>query len=207
MKRITSRHLLAISALLFASAVSADPGNGNGPPEFPVTVTNDEGNPVVVSGDVTAEVSGSVDVASVPSTLTDRLDLALDELEDLNDAVQATSQPRASYAETIRFDREPNDCSLCNPAPGFRPLSQPMWVSFITISTENDEGFFRFFSEPEQCCDAVDAALQFGHRDQLTSLITAPLPQALKISGFYFFCGNNAEDCEVAISLIGDVAQ
>jgi hypothetical protein len=195
--------LLALAFLITASA-SAEPGKGEGPPDFPVTVTNDESNPVVVSGDVTADVSGSVDVSSVPETLTGRLDLVLDELEDLNDAVQATSQPRAGYAEYVRFNQNANNCSLCDPRPPQKSLSQPLWASFITVNTENDDGFIEFFNE----FGAEIPVLRFGHRNrQLPGVITATLPQAIKISSYSFYCGNQLEDCEVAISLIGDLAQ
>lgn len=193
------------AAILIASSAHAEPP-GSPPDSFPVTVINEQSEPIPVAGEISAEVSGSVGVTSVPSTLTDRLDLVLDGLDELNEAVQATSQPRASYVEYLRFEQEQNGCSLCNPAPGPRPFEsgQSIWASFITVSTENDDGFIEFYSE----IGAPVPVLRFGHRNgSLPAVITATLPQAVLVSAVRFFCGNDAEDCEVAISVVGDLAQ
>ena len=194
---------LALAAFVTAASAAfpahAAPPHPTPPDSFPVTVINDETNPVPVEG----EVSGSVDVTSVPSALTDRLDLVLDELDDLNQAVQATGHPRASYAEYLQFQQEGCGGQLCAPPP-VREFSQPIWASFIAISTENDDGFIEFFSE----YPAPIPVLRFGHRNrQLPGVITAPLPQAVRVSHVSFFCNNVVEDCEVAISVIGDIAQ
>jgi len=198
----TNAKLAATAAVLSvaASASAAPPGSDPPPDSFPVTVINDQTEPVPVEG----EVTGSVAVTSVPAALTDRLDLVLDGLEDLNEAVQATGQPRASYAEYLKFDEGPcGGPTLCSP-PTERYFSQPVWASFIAISTENDDGFIEFYSGPE----AQVPVLRFGHPNrQLPGVITATLPQAVRISYVKFACRNDLEDCEVAISVIGDIAQ
>ena len=143
MKTTIKLAAIATAVSVAFSVRAAPPDSGVPPDSFPVTIINDQTEPVPVEG----EVTGSVDVSSVPSTLTDRLDLVLDELDELNQAVQTTSQPRAGYVEFLRFDED--GCggpTLCAP-PIQRFFSQPIWASFITISTENDDGFIEFYSD------------------------------------------------------------
>jgi len=59
-----------------AATVVAAPGD-KAPDSALVTVTNDATQPIPVAGEVAASVSGTVEVSSVPATLTDRVDLVL----------------------------------------------------------------------------------------------------------------------------------
>ena len=74
------------------------------------------------------------------------------------------------------------------------------------LQPENDDGFIEFVSETVP--PIPPPVLRFGHRNrQLPGVITATLPQAVRVSAVRFYCGNDVEDCEVAISVIGDIAQ
>lgn len=175
----------------------------------PVTIVNDASHPIPVAGEVSASVTGPIEVSSVPAELTDRIDLVLDRLEDIRDAAGASGHPRANYARTFRYDLPTtNGIFLPDPPTGNEHLilDRTVWASFITISTENDDGYVHFYSDPARCCEASDAVLRFGHRArQLPSVITAPLPQAVPIRSIRFVCTNSVEDCEVAISIVGTV--
>jgi len=172
-----------------------------------VTVINDSTQPIPVAGEVSASVSGAIEVSSLPAALTDRIDLTLDRLDEIREAVGASGYPRANYARTFRYDLPATGGILLPDPPTGNEhliLAGTVWASFITVSTENDDGWVQFYSDPALCCDAENAVLRFGHDDrQLPSVITAALPQAIPIRSIRFFCTNNAEDCEVAISIIG----
>lgn len=204
---------LVAAGLLGPAVAAADVAKVQG--SAPVTVVNDSSRAIPVSGEVTASVSGAVEVSSVPATLTDRIDLVLDRLEDIGEAAGAAGQSRANYARTLRYDVRSNGggptlppapCLPEETGPENQVLDRTVWASFIAISTENDDGFIHFCTDPALCCEASGAVLRFGHNDrQLPAVITATLPQAVPIRSIRFFCRNNVEDCEVAISIVGTV--
>lgn len=207
--------VLVLAGLLGPPAVLANSDKAQG--SAPVTIVNDATQPIPVSGEVSASVSGAIEVSSVPATLTDRIDLVLDRLEDISDAAGATGQSRSNYATTLRYDLRSNGgggslppvpCLPGDTAPEHVILDRTVWASFVSISTENDDGFVHFCADPAQCCEPSGAVLRFGHNDrQLPAVITATLPQAVPIRSIRFFCRNNVEDCEVAISIVGTVDQ
>ena len=83
-----------ISLLIVATttqALSASPNDSvTGPPPIAIDVyvINDESSPVSVVGDVNANVSGAVDVNSVPTSLTDQLDTLIEEVRKLASPAQ-----------------------------------------------------------------------------------------------------------------------
>jgi hypothetical protein len=79
----------------------------------------------------------------------------------------------------------------------------PVVASLLTVSSENDDGNMVFCVNPFPC---TGQGLEVGARNELPAVITLPLPQPVKVYGFRFFCGNAVEDCEIAVSVVGDLS-
>jgi hypothetical protein len=196
--------LMALSALLgntnALTAVAQTP-----PVTFFAEIVNDVTNPLPVSGDVTATVEGTVgvegavDVSSVPSDVTGKLDEIVAELQDIG--AQPSGPMPANFAEVYRDD------DIGEFGDEFVALfGQRVLVSFLSISTENDRGQFRLCPFQGRCTTDT-ALLQVGENGkEFPGALTFSLPQPIPAGAVTFRCVNEFEDCEVTISVIGTVA-
>jgi len=169
------------------AATSAD-----GPPvTFLAEIINDFTTPVPVSGEVNATVGGTVDVATLPAEVIDKLDEIVAELEQIKS--QPSGPAPASfvkrYAETTG---------------GFFSVDfeSVVLVSTLIVSSENDEATFGFNVTGES--DGVS----FGSEGQtLPPVLTFNFPHPFQADGFVARCRNVVEECEFRVSVIGTVAE
>jgi hypothetical protein len=162
-----------------------------------VVVTNES---LTIQGEVTAvldepvEVTGSVDVNSVPSSVLDRLDLALDRLDDLVNASQTPVAP-ADYVRTFfTVSRDNTEQNF-----GARVL-----VSWLSVNAQNDDGIIFFCDSPvEQCGDNGVPYIVLGANNEFPTVVSVPFPQPVALQSYFWICSNAVENCEVTVSIVG----
>ena len=103
MKRTVSLTLSALCFVMASGVYAQARGVPPGPPIFEAEIVNGSSNPVPVAGDVTAsidgevEVSGSVNVDSLPQSHTDQLQEIIDALEALGMQGGTTVPAQVTY--------------------------------------------------------------------------------------------------------------
>ena len=205
------RVVVSLAAIPTSMAVLAvQPDSVTGPPPIAVDtfIINDASSPVPVAGDVNASVSGTVDVNSVPASLTDQLDALIEEVQTLTEEVAAidTQPTPANFQEGY--------LNVFGGALGgdwHFSLDQPVYATSLVISAENDSGRLLICNqapEGERCGVDNRWNMILGNADKEWPPITViPLPQPMKVHSFTFTCANLAETCEVSISIVGTVAE
>jgi hypothetical protein len=162
-----------------------------------VVVTNDS---LTVQGEVTAvldepvEVTGSVDVNSVPSSVLDRLDLALDRLDDLVNASQTPVAPADFVRTYFTVSRDTVE----------RDFGARVLVSWLSVSAQDDDGVIFFCDSPvAQCADNGVPYLILGANNEFPTVVSVPFPQPVALQSYVWICSNLAENCEVSVSIVG----
>lgn len=191
----------AVCSILIADGAVAKQPNGIA---GNVTIVNDSSNAVPVTGDVNAsvegevEVSGSVDVDSVPQSLTNQL-------QELIDAVEAIgSQGGASEPAKVTYFRGEINCSGTLGCPdsefeNFVTWPEGLLISSITIGSENDEMVVSLYdgaSEKIARYGAENEAFR-GPINHLT------FPDPILAYQLTVLCRNRVEDCEFEITVVG----
>jgi len=162
-----------------------------------VVVTNES---LTVQGEVTAvldepvEVTGSVDVTSVPTSVLDRLDLALDRLDDLVNASQTPAAPANFVRTYFTVSRDNTERNF-----GARVL-----VSWLSVNAQDDDGVIFFCDSPvDQCADNGVPYIVLGANNEFPTVLSVPFPQPVALQSYVWICSNAVENCEVSVSIVG----
>jgi len=199
MLRIVSAALPALSFILASGVYAQATGVPPGPPIVEATIINDSSNPVPVTGDVNAtiegdiEVSGSVEVESVPQSVLNKLDRLID-------AINAQPQP-AGFREFYELTIDANDFVRMD----FTSSASPKRISTLIISTENDSAEFFLCGEAAISGVCEEEVLGIGQDDMTwPHTLVVNLTRAVSARGFQIQCENNVEDCEFKVNFIGE---
>jgi len=199
---------LAVIACLVAAIafvpLSRSTADAEPPVAFLARIINDFTNPVPVSGEVvatvdgTVNVGGTVDVSSVPSEITNKLDELVAEIKNLQN--QQAGPPPANFAEVYRDDQ------IDEFGGEFvSPFGQEVLVSFLSISTENDRGQLRLCPGQGRCTNETARYAVGENGKEFPGVLTLSFPQPVPASAVLWRCVNEFEDCEVTITVIGTV--
>lgn len=204
--------MAAFTAVVAAGAARA--ANEGTSPNRPIAVT--ESN-VDEDGNIRVHEQGTVSVDVVTDdlevTVSDEqpLDVELASssaglLADIEDALTALEPgpvaPTPRAADAVRFFDFSMERTIFTEQAIPRLLDmEPILATTLLISAENDELIVEGY---QGGTDSSDRVFAVGHREMdfpNTLAITFPAPLPLDVIGVW--CGNEAEDCEVSISVIG----
>jgi hypothetical protein len=199
MKRlVVSAMPVSISAVLLLGVSAQAAQTPTAPPVVEAEIVNDSFSPIPVTGEVNAtisedvEVTGSVEVETLPQSFDSKMD-------ELIDAVETSDQPAPATFVRDYSRREITALSAWNVE-----FDAPVTASLLTMSSENDSGRISYCTQPLPTCVPV---IQIGVLNELPNVVVLPLTQPVVVYGFRFFCGNTVQDCEIAVSVVGDLAE
>ena len=207
-RRLVPLVLLMAVVLALGVAGNARATSENRPPILTAETNLDE------DGNIRVHEQGTVDVQLVGSTVdllvddSEPLDVELasasagllGEIRDLLAAPGGTGVPQA--ADAVRFFDFSMDSSILTTQVAPRLLEMdPILATTLLISAENDELIVEGFNgEP----DESDQVFSVGHGGMgfpNTLAVSFPAPVPMDLLGIW--CGNESEDCEISISVIG----
>ena len=215
MKRRTLILTAAMAAFIALVAAGTARAAGEGTaPNRPVAVT--ESN-VDEDGSIRVHEQGTVSVDVVTEDLevsvSDEVPLSVELgsssaslLTDIEDALVALDPgadgPAPRAADAVRFFDFSMERSIFTAQAIPRLLQmEPIVATTMLISAENDELIVEGYRGGSEASDRV---FSVGHREMgfpNTLVVTFPAPFLLDEIGVW--CGNEAEDCEISISVIG----
>jgi hypothetical protein len=186
-----------LSVLLVACVAAASP------PTPDVNVVNGADDPIPVSGEISAEVSGRVAVDDVPDELTDRMDMVLDRLEELID--KEAAQPAVADFVRQRYLEADNSGAVDY------QIEKLVAVSTLLISAENDKLVFLGCKDATAPCFGDYPSVRLGSVDQqFPGVIAINFPNPVPLQKFRVRCYNGGDidgNCEVHLTIVGMVLE
>jgi len=189
--KITAKLAAIVIAISITSSANAAPPGSDAPPDsFPVTVINDQTNPVPVAGDVSAEVSGSIDVTSLPEALS----------EQLNTLTLLVAQIAPKEADFVRTYGD-----FVDARQGWeQAFGGTVLISLIVISTENDRGKFYVCMDESADCYFANSVFELGSQNMTwPHSLVIPFAQPIPVTNFSWRCDNAVEQCEITVNVVG----